>query len=129
MRILLDTHILLWALLTPGRLDPKARALLEDNDNEVVFSAVSIWEVAIKASLGRSDFKARPEAVIQYACDTGFVELPVHAAVAARVADLPLHHADLFDRLLIVQAMAGPMRLLTADPVLVQYSELVTLIG
>ena len=129
MYLLLDTHILLWALLTPERLDPKASALLEDDDNEVMFSAVSIWEVAIKTRLGRSDFKARPEAVMQYARRIGFVELPVHASVAAQVADLPLHHADPFDRLLVAQAMAGPLRLLTADPVLVQYSDLVMLVG
>lgn len=129
MHFLLDTHILLWALLTPARLDSRTQALLEDDENEIVFSAVSIWEVAIKARLGRNDFKARPEAVMQYARNTGFVELPVHAAVAAQVVDLPLHHADPFGRLLVAQAMAGPLRLLTADPVLVQYSELVTLVG
>ena len=128
MRFLLDTHILLWVLLTPARLDQQTQALIKSSDNEVMFSAASIWEIAIKARLGREDFKARPEAVARNARAVGFAELPIDAISAAGVADLPLHHADPFDRLLIAQAVAAPMRLLTADAVLVQYSELVTLV-
>jgi PIN domain nuclease of toxin-antitoxin system len=129
MRLLLDTHILLWALDTPAQLDSGTRALLEDPANEVLFSAASIWEIAIKVRLGRADFPVRPEAIAQAARDTGFTELPVHADAAARVADLPLHHRDPFDRLLVAQAMAEPMRLYTADPLLPPYSDLVTLVG
>jgi len=95
----------------------------------VLFSAASIWEIAIKARLGRADFPLRPEQVAQEARLTGFIELPVKADVAARVADLPLHHRDPFDRLLVAQAMAEPARLYTADPLLPPYSELVQLIG
>ncbi len=129
MRLLLDTHVLLWALSEPARLNPATRELLEDPVNEILFSAASIWEIAIKAKLGRVDFMVRPEQVTQTACLTGFVELPVSADVAARVMDLPLHHRDPFDRLLVVQAMAEPARLYTADPLLQPYSELVQLIA
>ncbi len=128
MRFLLDTHILLWVLLTPARLGQQTQALIKSSDNEVMFSAASIWEIAIKAPLVREDFKARPEAVARNARAVGFAELPVDAAAAAGAADLPLHHTDPFDRLLIAQAIVGPMRLLTADAVLVRYSELVTLV-
>ncbi len=129
MRLLLDTHVLLWAISDPDRLDRGTRDLLEDAANEVLFSAASIWEIAIKARLGRADFAARPEEVAREARMTGFVELPVSADVAALVADLPLHHRDPFDRLLVAQAMAEPTRLYTADPLLPPYSELVQLIA
>jgi PIN domain nuclease of toxin-antitoxin system len=128
MRLLLDTHLLLWSLASPERLGPEVRALVEDPANEVLFSAASIWEVAIKAGLGRADFAVRPEEVARGAIEAGFLELPVWAEAAARVADLPPHHRDPFDRLLVAQAMAGPMRLYTADPLLPPYSELVTLV-
>ena len=128
MRVLLDTHVLLWALAEPGRLGMELRELLEDPEHEVHFSAATIWEVAIKAGLGRADFAVRPEEVARGAVQAGFVELPVHAEVAARVADLPPYHRDPFDRLLVAQAMVGPLRLYTADPLLPPYSELVTLI-
>jgi PIN domain nuclease of toxin-antitoxin system len=128
MRLLLDTHVLLWALGEPARLDARTRALLEDPTHEVLFSAASIWEIAIKARLGRADFAVRPEEIARAARDTGFTELPVRADAAAQVVDLPLHHRDPFDRLLVAQAMVEPMRLYTADPLLPPYSELVTLI-
>lgn len=129
MRYLLDTNVLIWALSATERLDAATRALLQSPDNEVAFSAVSIWEIAIKTRLGRTDFQIRPEVAIREAQDIGFTELPLVALVACRVADLPLHHGDPFDRLLIAQAMAGPMHFLTTDQVLQQYSELVTLVG
>ena len=129
MRLLLDTHVLLWALSDPGRLKPEICDLLEDAANEVLFSAASIWEIAIKAALGRADFAIHPGRVAQAARMTGFMELPVSADAAARVADLPRHHRDPFDRLLVAQAMAEPARLYTADPLLPSYSELVQLIA
>jgi PIN domain nuclease of toxin-antitoxin system len=129
MRLLLDTHVLLWALDGSPRLKAAMWDLLEERANEVLFSAASIWEIAIKARLGRTDFATRPEEIAQAARETGFIELPVRADAAARVADLPLHHRDPFDRLLVAQAMTGPMRLYTADPILRRYSELVTLIA
>jgi PIN domain nuclease of toxin-antitoxin system len=129
MRLLLDTHVLLWALGDPTRLDQATRNLLEDTANEVLFSAASIWEIAIKAGLRRADFTACSEQIAREAHLTGFVELPVSADVAARVADLPPHHRDPFDRLLVAQAMAEPAQLYTADALLLPYSELVRLIG
>lgn len=129
MRILIDTNILIWALNHPERLPDEAASMIEDTANRVAFSAVSIWEIAIKWRLGRTGFQVRPDAIAQGARDAGFAELPIHADVAVRVADLPLHHADPFDRLLVAQAMAGPMRLLTADRVMSQYSELVTVVA
>lgn len=129
MRLLLDTHVLLWALGEPERLNAETRAAIEDPDNEVFFSAASIWEIAIKARLGRADFTKRSDDVVSAAIATGFVELPVHSHVAQRVEALPLHHRDPFDRLLVAQAMSGPMRFYTADTVLTRYSELVTVVS
>ncbi|MBB5372707.1 type II toxin-antitoxin system VapC family toxin [Acidocella aromatica] len=129
MRLLLDTHLLLWALAEPDRLDATTRTALEDAGNEVLFSAASLWEIAIKAGLGRPDFAFEPRQILCAALDTGFVELPVHADAAILVAKLPPHHRDPFDRLLIAQAMSEPVRFYTADPVLPPYSELVTLVG
>lgn len=128
MRLLLDTHLLLWALAEPERLDATTRAALEDPDNEVLFSAASLWEIAIKAKLGRPDFTFVPQQILQAALETGFAELPVRSAAAVLVADLPLHHRDPFDRLLVAQAISEPVRLYTADPLLPPYSELVTLV-
>ena len=129
MRLLLDTHLLLWAVSEPARLDEATRELIEDAANEVLFSAASIWEIATKARLGRADFAIRPEQVASAARLTGFMELPVSADAAARVVDLPMHHRDPFDRLLVAQAMSEPARLYTADPLLSPYSELVQLIA
>jgi PIN domain nuclease of toxin-antitoxin system len=128
MRLLLDTHLLLWALAEPERLDATTRAALEDPDNEVLFSAASLWEIAIKAKLGRPDFTFVPQQILQAALETGFAELPVRSTAAVLVADLPLHHRDPFDRLLVAQAISEPVRLYTADPLLPPYSELVTLV-
>jgi PIN domain nuclease of toxin-antitoxin system len=129
MRLLLDTHVLLWALATPERLAPAIRDQLEDPANIVLFSAASIWEIAIKARLGRADFPPSPTRVSEAARASGFLELPVHAAAAARVAALPLLHRDPFDRLLVAQAISEPALLYTADRQLPPYSELVTLIA
>ncbi len=128
MRLLLDTHVLLWAVDRPQLIDAATRGQLEDPNNEVLFSAASIWEVAIKSGLRRADFLAEPQQIAEAARTIGFTELPLTAAVAALVADLPLHHRDPFDRLLVAQAMALPARFYTADVVLRLYSELVTLI-
>ncbi|WP_160000512.1 type II toxin-antitoxin system VapC family toxin [Roseomonas sp. 18066] len=129
MRLLLDTHLLIWALAEPARLDAATRAVLEDAGNEVLFSAASLWEIAIKAGLGRPDFAVDPGQVLAAALETGFTELPVRAAATLGVARLPPLHRDPFDRLLVAQAMAEPVRLYTADPLLPPYSELVTLVS
>jgi PIN domain nuclease of toxin-antitoxin system len=127
--LLLDTHVLLWAIYQPARIPENWVAKLVDRNNPVFFSAASIWEVAIKSSLERPDFLHDAERTLSLALQTGFVELPVSAEVAARVRDLPWHHRDPFDRLLIAQAKQMPARLLTADSQLPIYSELVELIA
>lgn len=129
MRLLLDTHALLWLLSGRNGIDKSTREVLADPANEVLFSAASIWEIAIKSQLGRLDFGFRPEEIAQAARESGFEELPVRSAAASRVASLPMHHRDPFDRLLIAQAITEPARLYTADALLPGYSELVTLIG
>lgn len=128
MVLLLDTHILLWALDSPQRLPQDIVTQIESPETAVYFSAASIWEIAIKTALGKIDFHYSPEDIAQAAKDTGFVELPVSAAHGAKVAHLPLHHRDPFDRLLIAQILLMPAQLLTADSALVPYSELVRLI-
>jgi PIN domain nuclease of toxin-antitoxin system len=129
MRVLLDTHVLLWALVEPRRLDGETRATIESSDTEVLFSAASIWEIAIKAGLGRSDFAFDPAEIARAALDTGFAELAVRSNAAALVGRLPLLHRDPFDRVLVAQAIVEPATLYTTDQQLVPYSDLVRRIG
>jgi PIN domain nuclease of toxin-antitoxin system len=128
VRLLLDTHVLLWAVIEPRRLNVKIRALLENRDHEVLFSAASVWEMATKAALGRADFQVPPATIVDVAQASGFIELPVRATAALKVAALPHHHRDPFDRLLVAQAMTEPATLYTADKQLGVYSELVVCI-
>jgi len=125
MRLLLDTHVLLWALSAPEHLGKKAQLAIEDASNDVMFSAASIWEIAIKWALKRLDFTITPGEILAAAIASGFDELPVRSAAAAHVAILPAHHRDPFDRLLVAQAIMEPIILYTADPQLGVYSELV----
>lgn len=125
MRLLLDTHIFLWAVSGSRLLKASARDLIESAD-EVYVSAASIWEVAIKARLGK--IQADPHELAAAIEPSGFLELPVSTTHAAGVERLELHHADPFDRLLIAQALVEPLRLLTADEVLAAYSDLVVVV-
>lgn len=125
MRVLLDTHVLLWTLAEPRRLDPETRATIESADTEVLFSAASIWEIAFKAGLGRGGFAFDPAGIAQAALDTGFAELAVRSNAAALVARLPSLHRDPFDRALVAQAIVEPATLYTTDRQLVPYSDLV----
>jgi PIN domain nuclease of toxin-antitoxin system len=125
MRLLLDTHIFLWAVAGSALLKPATRRLIEDAD-ETYVSAASVWEIAIKARLGK--IRADPHALAKAIDASGFLELPVSAAHAAGVAQLEVHHNDPFDRLLIAQALAEPLKLVTGDPVLARYSDLVLLV-
>ncbi|NBC49046.1 MAG: PIN domain-containing protein [Gammaproteobacteria bacterium] len=122
MRVLTDTHILLWALLRPGRLDATDRDVLESPEHQVFFSAVNIWEITIKRALDRPDFDVEPEAVYRAALETGFRELPVSAVHAAAVRHLSAHHRDPFDRLLVAQARTEPLFLMTNDPLIDLYA-------
>lgn len=125
MKLLLDTHVLLWALTESPRVDAIRKRLLAA-DNEVYFSVASVWEIAIKASLGK--LKADAMEVRDAALEGGFVELPILGPHALHVGGLPWHHRDPFDRLLIAQAAAEPMRLLTADEQLLAYGGPVELV-
>ena len=127
MRALLDTQILIWAVSRPDRLSRAVATTLADRENEVLFSAVSIWEVAIKFALGRPDFTLRPEALIEYAARADFGEVKATSLAAARVADLPLVHRNPFDRLLVAKAIDVDAMLLTADKALVAYGRHVSL--
>ncbi len=121
MRLLLDTHLLLWAVASSRRLPREARELLEDDRNDVYYSAASIWEIAIKSSLRRKDFRVDLAQLLAALPETALVELPVTAAHAAGVARLPPIHRDPFDRLLIAQSIAEPLILLTNDAILERY--------
>jgi PIN domain nuclease of toxin-antitoxin system len=122
VRVLLDTHPLLWALSAPARLPPAARRLIQGAD--VYVSAASIWEISIKAALGK--LTADPNEVLAALEPAGFLSLPVTGDHAARVASLPPLHRDPFDRLLVAQALTEPMRLVTNDPWLGRYGDIVT---
>lgn len=121
MTLLLDTHVVLWALLDPARLSATTRALLVDPSNEVLVSAVTAWEVAIKQSLGKLRLPGQAESWLEPACAAfGATWLDVTVADALRVRALPWHHRDPFDRLLVAQVHGG-RRLVTADAAMAPY--------
>jgi PIN domain nuclease of toxin-antitoxin system len=128
LRVLLDTHLLLWSVANSRKLSKPAKAFILDPQNEVYYSAASIWEVSIKSGLGRKDFKVDPQVLVGALAESGFVELPVSAAHAGAVATLPAIHRDPFDRMLVAQAYAEPMTLLTNDGILAGYGPLVKLV-
>lgn len=121
MKLLLDTHLLLWAAGQPDQLSGTARQLLEDPRNELLFSSASLWEVAIKRNLGREDFRADPRLLRRGLLDNGYSELPITSEHAVAVDGLPPIHKDPFDRILVAQAMVEGVALLTADPLVAQY--------
>ncbi len=121
MRLLLDTHLLLWAAAEPARLTAEARALLEQPANTLIFSAASFWEIAIKRSLGRDDFRVDPRRLRRGLVENGYEELPVTADHALALDQLPPIHKDPFDRLLIAQALTEGIALVTSDQALAGY--------
>jgi PIN domain nuclease of toxin-antitoxin system len=121
VKLLLDTQLLLWAAGQPERLSKVARKLLNDPRNELVFSAASLWEVSIKSSLGREDFRVEPRLLRRGLLDNGYVELPVTSQHAVSIDNLPPLHKDPFDRLLLSQAFSEGITLLTTDSTLAQY--------
>ncbi len=125
MKILLDTQIFLWLTAGSPRLNARGRNLI-DNSDRVFVSSATIWEASIKVGLKK--LVADPELLIQEIEANGFEELPVLAKHAKGVAQLPHHHGDPFDRLLIAQAVSESLRLLTTDGQLAAYSELVVAI-
>jgi|LauGreDrversion4_2_1035121.scaffolds.fasta_scaffold138516_2 PIN domain nuclease of toxin-antitoxin system len=121
MRLLLDTHLLVWAMGSPQRLPTGLAAMLEDPSNTPVFSVASLWELVIKRSLGRPDFRVEPALLRRTLLDGGWQELTIEAQHALAVATLPPLHRDPFDRLLLAQATADGLLLITADQQLAQY--------
>jgi PIN domain nuclease of toxin-antitoxin system len=121
MKLLLDTHLLLWAAGAPARLPPAARALLEDADNALLFSAASLWEVAIKQQLDRADFRADARRLRRGLLDNDYTELAISGPHAVALDLLPDLHRDPFDRILIAQATVEGITLLTADSQVARY--------
>jgi len=121
MQLLLDTHLLVWAMGEPERLDPALVHLLEDPINTPVFSVASLWELVIKRGLDRPDFRLEPPLLRQALLGAGWRELPVEAHHVLVVGQLPALHRDPFDRLLLAQAQADGLLLITADQQLAQY--------
>jgi PIN domain nuclease of toxin-antitoxin system len=121
MKLLLDTQLLLWAAGEPDRLSAAARALIDAPENELWFSAASVWEIAIKSGLGREDFQVNPRLLRRGLLDNGYRELPVGSEHAVAIDSLPPLHKDPFDRLLVAQARVEGITLLTADAWVAQY--------
>ena len=125
---LLDTHLVLWAALEPARLSAKALRLLRARDNELAFSVATLWEVAIKTSLGRPDFQVDPKQLQSALLGEGFVEVAILPEHVIRVARLPWLHRDPFDRMLVAQAAAEKHTLLTSDSLLAGYGKFVRVV-
>ncbi len=122
MRLLLDTNALLWTLAGSVRIQPVSQLILSP-ETEIFVSTVSLWEIAIKAGIGK--LKADVAEIRAASLSSGFFELPMRGEHAEKLASLPLIHCDPFDRMIVAQAMSEPMRLLTGDAQLAAYSELV----
>jgi PIN domain nuclease of toxin-antitoxin system len=121
VKLLLDTHLLLWAAADDPALPHEARLAIEDVENTLFFSVASIWEIVIKSALGRDDFKIDARVLRRNLLDAGYEELPIEAPHTFEVAQLPPLHRDPFDRVLIGQAMAEGIVLLTHDDLIKQY--------
>jgi PIN domain nuclease of toxin-antitoxin system len=121
VNLLLDTHLLLWAAGAPDRLPAVARDLIEDPGNILIFSVASLWEIAIKRGLGRDDFRVDPRLLRRGLIDNGYAELAITSEHVVAVDSLPPLHRDLFDRLLLAQATAEGVTLLTSDKALAAY--------
>jgi PIN domain nuclease of toxin-antitoxin system len=119
MKLLLDTHILLWA--AADELPPDAERLINDNANTLLFSSASLWEIVIKRGLGRTDFDVDPAALYSGLLEAGYKEIPITSKHSLLVAALPLLHKDPFDRILLAQAVSEGIPFLTADKTLSQY--------
>ena len=121
MRLLLDTHVLLWTIAESRRLSAAARALIGEPDNELTFSSVSLWELAIKAGRGRDDFRIDVSSLRRSLFDNDYVELPMTGAHVVALGSLPPLHRDPFDRMLVAQAIVEGLTLVTSDPAVGKY--------
>lgn len=122
MKLLLDTHILLWACAAPFSLPTEAAELIDDRDNELFFSAASIWEVAIKNAVGKANFQFDPAVLRRALLDADYQELPMTGQHGIAAAALPPIHNDPFDRMLIGQAATEGFILVTSDLAIAKYS-------
>jgi PIN domain nuclease of toxin-antitoxin system len=125
VNLLLDTHLLLWVASAPERLSKKARSLLLDPGNRLMFSSASLWEIAIKHSLGRDDFKVDARRLWRMLLASGYLELSVTSEHALVAGALPSLHKDPFDRMLVAQARVEGLTLLTVDKAVTKYGEAV----
>ena len=123
MNLLLDTHVALWAITDSPKLPKKARELIVSPKTTIWVSAANLWEIAIKHSLGRGDMPVSSQDAMRYFKESGYRILPVEAEHAIAVEELPHHHQDPFDRILVAQALVEPMRLMTHDPMVSLYSD------
>lgn len=123
MNILLDTHVALWAITDSPRLEARARELIQAPGNTLWVSVASLWEISIKHSLGRGDMPVSGKDALGYFEQSGYRILPVEAEHVLAVAELPPHHQDPFDRLLVAQALTEPLRLMTHDAQIQRYSD------
>jgi len=121
MKLLLDRHLLLWAAGQPDQMSDYARGLIDDPENELMFSAASLWEVAIKRGLGREDFRVDPRLLRRGLLDNGYKELPVTSEHVVSIDLLPPIHKDPFDHILVAQALAEGITLLTTDTSVARY--------
>jgi PIN domain nuclease of toxin-antitoxin system len=123
MNLLLDTHVALWAITDSPRLAARARELISSPRASVWISAATIWEITIKHGLGRGDMPVSGHDALRYFRDSGYRLLAMEPEHAAAIAELPAHHQDPFDRMLIAQALSEPMRLITHDATVARYSD------
>jgi PIN domain nuclease of toxin-antitoxin system len=123
VKLLLDTHLLLWAAGQPHRLSQAANALLNDPEHDLLFSAASLWEVTIKRGLGRDDFRVDPRLLRRGLLDNDYSELAITSAHVVAVELLPPIHKDPFDRILLAQAMVEGITLVTSDPLVARYPD------
>jgi PIN domain nuclease of toxin-antitoxin system len=128
VRLVLDTHVALWAIADSLRMPLEARRLILAPPNEVYVSAAPVWEISIKHGLGRGNMPISGRQTLAFFEEAGYLFLEVSADHAALVEELAPHHAGPFDRMLVAQALAEPMRLLTHDGILTRYSDTVILV-
>jgi PIN domain nuclease of toxin-antitoxin system len=121
VKLLLDTHLLLWAAANDRRLPPAARALIESRENEPLLSAASLWEIVVKGGLGRDDFRVNARLLRRALVQNDYSELPITSEHAIAIETLPAIHRDPFDRMLVAQATIEGVTLLTSDRIVARY--------